>query len=289
MRATANHDLAAHNQYRFGRLTRSLLLYLVAIAGAFIMVVPLLYMLSTAFMPNQYVLQTPPVLIPTHPTFDNFVAAWSANNFGGAFLNSVIVATTATVITVLLSSMLAFAFGRYRFPGRTLLFYLMLATMTVPGTVLVIPQFVMASRLQLTNSLWGLIIVYSAGMALSVYLLKGFFEEMPQDLFDAAAIDGCGVFQSFFRIALPLARPALAAVAIFAFSANWDEFTWAITSINDDSLYTLPVAIEQFYSNHATNWGVVFAATTIAVIPMILVFLLLQRYFVSGIAGAMKG
>ena len=288
MQATS-YDLSANNRYRAGRLARSAILYLVAIAGAFIMVVPLLYMLSTAFTPNQYVLQTPPTFIPAHPTLDNFIAAWSANNFAGAFLNSVIVATTATIITVLLSSMLAFAFGRYRFPGRRLLFYLMLATMTVPGTVLVIPQFVMASRLQLTNSLWGLIVVYSAGMALSVYLLKGFFEELPQDLFDAAAIDGCGVFQSFFRIALPLARPALAAVAIFSFSANWDEFTWAITSINDDSLYTLPVAIEQFYSNHATNWGVVFAATTIAVVPMILVFLFLQRYFVSGIAGAVKG
>lgn len=288
MQATG-YDVSANNRYRVGRLARSAILYLVAIAGAVIMVVPLLYMLSTAFTANQYVLQATPIFTPTHPTLDNFVAAWSANNFAGAFLNSVIVATSATIITVLLSSMLAFAFGRYRFPGRRLLFYLMLATMTIPGTVLVIPQFVMASRLQLTNSLWGLIVVYSAGMALSVYLLKGFFEELPQDLFDAAAIDGCGVFQSFFRIALPLARPALAAVAIFSFSANWDEFTWAITSINDDSLYTLPVAIEQFYSNHATNWGVVFAATTIAVVPMILVFLLLQRYFVSGIAGAMKG
>ncbi|HEY4383644.1 MAG TPA: ABC transporter permease subunit, partial [Ktedonobacteraceae bacterium] len=126
--------------------------------------------------------------------------------------------------------------------------------------------------------------------AFSVYLLRGFFEELPQELFDAAAIDGCGVFRSFFTIALPLARPALAAAIIFSFGGNWDEFTWAITSINDSSLYTLPVAIQQFYSNHMTNWGIVFAASVVAVIPVIVIFLIFQRHFISGIsAGSLKG
>lgn len=288
MQATTN-DLSAFTHYRVWRRTRSLLLYLMMGVGALSMLVPLLYMLSIAFTPNQYVLQTPPVLIPLHPTLDNFIEAWNANHLARAFLNSAIVASAATAITVVLSSMLAFAFGRYRFPGRNVLFSIMLVTMTVPGIVLIIPQFIMASRLQLTNSLWGLIVVYSAGMAFSVYLLKSFFEELPQDLFDAAAIDGCGVFWAFFRIALPLARPALAAVTIFSFCGNWDEFTWAITSINDETLYTLPVAVQQFYSNHAVNWGVILAASTIAVIPMIVVFLIFQRYFVSGLSGAVKG
>jgi multiple sugar transport system permease protein len=112
---------------------------------------------------------------------------------------------------------------------------------------------------------------------------------LPQDLFDAAAIDGCGVFRSFWNVAIPLARPALAAATIFTFAGNWDEFTLALTLNNDQSLYTLPVAIQQFYSNHGTDWGIVFAATTIAMVPIVTIFLIFQRQFVSGItAGALK-
>lgn len=270
-------------------LTRSLL-YLLVAAGALIMIGPLVYMLSTSFMPHAYVLKTPPDFIPSHPTFENYVSAWQANNFGQAFLNSTIVAGCATVLNVLLAASLAYAFARYPFPGRSVLFYGMLATMTVPSLVLIIPQFVLASQLHLTNSRLGLILIYAAGMGFSVYLLKAYFEDMPQDLFDAAALDGCGIFRTLWYIALPLARPALAAATIFAFAGNWDEFTLALTLNNDQSLYTLPVAIQQFYSNHGTDWGVVFAATTIAMIPILVIFLLFQRHFVSGItAGALKG
>ncbi len=272
------------------QMVRTTLTYLLLSAGAVIMIVPLLMMLSTALMPNQYALHTPPLIIPLHPTLANFAAAWGQNNFAQAFINSVVVAVSSTFLTILLGAMLAFAFARYRFPGRNVLFYGMLATMSVPTIVLLIPQFVLASRLHVTDSLWGLVLVYAAGMAFTVYLLKGFFEDLPQELFDAAAIDGAGVWLSFFCIALPLARPALAAATIFAFSTNWDEFTWAITSLNDEKKYTLPVAVQQFFSTHATNWGIVFAATTLAIIPTVVVFLIFQRYFVSGIsAGAVKG
>ena len=162
--------------------------------------------------------------------------------------------------------------------------------MSARTTLLIIPQFVLASRLGLTNNRLGLILVYSAGMAFGVYMLKGFFEEIPQELFDAAAIDGSGIFRSFWSIALPLARPALAAVIIFSFAANWEEFTWAIISTNDASLYTLPVAIQQYYSAHGTNWGIIFAGSVLALLPEVLVFLLFQRQFVSGIrSGGMKG
>lgn len=271
-------------------IVRRAILYLLLILGAVVMIFPFLFMLGIAFTPNALVLQTPPTLIPAHPTFDNFVKAWSDNNFGLAFFNSVFVAVIATALTVLLASMLAFAFARYRFPGRNIMFYGMLATMTVPGIVLIIPQFVLASHIGLINNRLGLILVYAAGMAFSVYMLRGFFEEIPQELLDAASVDGSGVFRTFFTIALPLARPALAAAIIFSFSANWDEFVWAITSINNPNLYTLPVAIEQYFSNNSTNWGVVFAASVIALLPVIIIFLAFQRHFVSGITtGGLKG
>lgn len=280
----------SRQRVRLARMLTRSLLYLLVAAGALIMIGPMVYMLSTSFMPHAYVLKTPPDFIPSHPTFANYVSAWQANNFGQAFLNSTIVASCATVLNVLLAASLAYAFARYPFPGRSVLFYGMLATMTVPSLVLIIPQFVLASHLYLTNSRLGLILIYAAGMGFSVYLLKAYFEDMPQDLFDAAALDGCGVFRTLWYIALPLARPALAAATIFAFAGNWDEFTLALTLNNDQSFYTLPVAIQQFYSNHGTDWGVVFAATTIAMIPILVIFLLFQRQFVSGItAGALKG
>ena len=289
MARTEIYRSPAATRINLARTLRRALLYALVSAGALIMIVPLLYMLSTSFMPHAFVLQTPPVFIPPNPTLDNYIAAWQGNNFGQAFLNSAIVACSATALNLALGSMLAFAFARYAFPGRNVLFYGMLATMTVPSLVLIIPQFVLASHLHLTNSRLGLILIYAANMSFTMYLLRSYFEDLPQDLFDAAAIDGCGVFRSFWNVAIPLARPALAAATIFTFAGNWDEFTLALTLNNDQSLYTLPVAIQQFYSNHGTDWGIVFAATTIAMVPIVTIFLIFQRQFVSGItAGALK-
>ena len=264
--------------------------YLLLSLGALLTATPFLYMLSTSFKPHAFVLELPPRFIPRPATIDNYVRALTTNNFDRYFLNSLIVATTATVIIVVLASMLAYAFARWDFPGRSVLFYAMLGTMMVPSLVLIIPQFVLARNLHLLNSRWGLIVVYSAGTAFSVFLLRGFFEQIPQDLLDAALIDGAGPFRTFWDVALPLARPALAAVAIFSFLGAWDEFTWALTAISDDDLYTLPIALRLFQAQHGTEWGLVFAASTIAVLPTLLVFVLFQRHFIKGVTtGAVKG
>jgi multiple sugar transport system permease protein len=268
----------------------NLLRYGVLIAGAFVMLVPFLYMLGTSFKPHAYVLELPPRFIPSEPTLDNYIRALTTNNFGRYFFNSLIVAVTSTVAVVVLSALLAYAFARWDFPGRQFLFYTMLGTQMIPALVLIIPQFVLAKNLHLLNSLWGLIVVYSAGTAFNMFLLRGFFEEIPQDLFDAAVIDGAGPFRTFWFIALPLARPALAAVAIFSFLGAWDEFTWALTAINDPALYTLPIALRLFQQQHGTEWGLVFAASAIAVLPTILVFVIFQRHFIKGVtSGAIKG
>lgn len=259
-------------------------------AGAFLMLAPFLYMIGTSFKPHAFVLELPPRFIPSDPTWENYVRAISSNNFGRYFLNSLLVATSSTVVIVMLSSLLAYAFARWDFPGRQFLFYTMLGTMMIPTLVLIIPQFVLAKNLHLLDSLWGLVVVYSAGTAFNMFLLRGFFEEIPQDLFDAATIDGAGAFRTFWSIALPLARPALAAVAIFSFLGAWDEFTWALTAINNQDLYTLPIALRLFQQQHGTEWGVVFAASAIAVLPTILVFVIFQRHFIKGItSGAVKG
>jgi multiple sugar transport system permease protein len=264
--------------------------YLLLSMGALVMLLPFLYMLSTSFKPHAFVLELPPRFIPSEPTIENYTRALTANHFGLYFLNSAIVATTSTAITVVLSAMLAYAFARWDFPGRSVLFYAMLGTLMVPALVLIIPQFVLAKNLRLLNSLWGLIVVYSAGTAFNMFLLRGFFEEIPQELFDSALIDGAGPFATFWRVALPLARPALAAVAIFSFLGAWDEFTWALTAINDEKLYTLPIGLRLFQQQHGTEWGLVFAASAIAVVPTILVFVIFQRQFIKGVmSGAVKG
>lgn len=264
--------------------------YLLLIIGAFIMLAPFLYMIGTSFKPHAFVLELPPRFIPSDPTLDNYTRALTSNNFGRYFLNSLLVASTSTVVVVVLSSLLAYAFARWDFPGRQVLFYTMLGTMMIPTLVLIIPQFVLAKNLHLLDSLWGLVVVYSAGTAFNMFLLRGFFEEIPQDLFDAATIDGAGPFRTFWTIALPLARPALAAVSIFSFLGAWDEFTWALTAINNQELYTLPIALRLFQQQHGTEWGVVFAASAIAVLPTIIVFIIFQRHFIKGItSGAVKG
>jgi ABC-type glycerol-3-phosphate transport system permease component len=264
--------------------------HVVLILGAAAMLLPFLYMVGNSFKGNAYILELPPTFIPSHPTLENYRQALTSNHFGRYFLNSAVVAIASTILTLMLSSSLAYAFARFPFPGRDLLFYLMLGTLMVPTLVLLIPQFVLAKDLHLLNSRQGLILVYAAATPFNMFLLRGFFEEIPQDLFDAAVIDGAGPFRSFWDIAIPLARPALAAVAIFSFLGSWDEFTWALTSISDEKLYTLPIAIRLFQQAHTTQWGLVFAASTIAVLPTILIFVVFQRQFIRGVmGGAVKG
>lgn len=274
---------------------RGRILHALSVALAFgfgmVMLLPFAFLVSTALKEHAFVLEIPPRLIPEHPTLDNFVEAWSSGDFARYFANSVFVVTLSTAISVSLSAMLGFCFARFEFPGRRVLFGALLFTMMVPGMVLLIPQFVLARNLGLLNTLWGLVIVYAVmNLALNTFLLRGFFAAMPQELFDAAEVDGAGAWRSFRSVALPLAKPGLATVTIFSFLAGWDEFTWAITTLSDSELYTLPIGIRLLQRSQATEWGLVFAASLIALAPVLVVFVALQRHFVAGaFVGATKG
>ena len=157
--------------------------------------------------------------------------------------------------------------------------------------MLLIPQFLLAKKMMLLDSLWGLVVFYAGGnLALNTFLLRSFFQDIPSELEEAMVVDGAGPWSRYCRLILPLSRPALATVAIFTFLASWDEFTWALTIISDPSKRTLPIAIALFQGQHATSWGLVFAASVIAVLPVIAIFVIFQRQFVSGLAtGALKG
>jgi ABC-type glycerol-3-phosphate transport system permease component len=265
--------------------------FALAVALGIVMLIPFALMVSTAFKPHAFVLESPPRLVPEHPTLENFTDAWTGQDFGRYFVNSLIVSVASTAIAVALSAMLAFAFARYRFPGRRVLFAMLLFTMMVPGMVLLIPQFVLAKNLGLLNSLQGLVIVYATmNLGLNTFLLRGFFSTMPDEMFDAAAVDGAGVWASFRRVALPLAKPGIATVTLFSFLASWDEFTWAIVTLSDKELYTLPIAVRSLQRANATELGLVFAASLISLGPVLLLFVALQKQFVSGaFVGATKG
>jgi len=260
-------------------------------AGALVMVTPFVYMVSTSFKAQQYVLQIPPQFIPSPATLSNYERILLRGDFGQYFLNSLFVAVTATALSVFLSAMMAYGFARYRFPGREWLFRLLLLGLMIPAMMLIVPQFLIAKWFGLIDTLWGLIVFYVAGnLALNTFLLRGFFEALPQELDDAMQIDGATVWRRFTGLALPLARPALATATIFTFLATWDEYAWALTSITSPENKTLPIAIALLQGPKGTQWGLVFAASILAITPVIAVFLIFQRHFVQGLtAGAVKG
>lgn len=273
------------------RITFRVLRYVTLMVGAAIMIIPFLYMFATSFKPQLYLFEIPPQFIPKHPTLSNYTDAWTSNSFGHYFANSVFVSVVSTIFAALLAAMMAYAFARFNFKGQNLMFWLLLVGLMVPGMMLLIPQYLLANQLHLINSLIGLILFYVAtNLAFNTFLLRGFFEEIPWELEEAMIMDGAGPFRRFWKLILPLSRPALATVGIFTFLACWDEYVWALTIINDPDKRTLPIAISIFQGQHLTNWGLVFAASTIAIVPVIVVFALFQRQFIRGLsADALKG
>jgi multiple sugar transport system permease protein len=265
--------------------------YLLLALGALITMGPFIIMVSTSLKPQAYVLETPPQIFPEDATFGNYEAAWTTSGFARYFLNSTYVTILSVFGILLLSSMMAYALSRFEFAGKRIVYWGLLLTLMIPGMMLIVPQFILAQDIGVINSHLGLILFYIAGqLAFSTFLLQSFFSQIPRELEEAMRMDGAGAWTVYWRLILPMSKPALATAGIFVFLSSWDEFIWALTIISDASLRTLPMAIALFQGQHATAWGLVFAASVIAVGPVIVVFVAFQRYFVAGIAeGAVKG
>jgi ABC-type glycerol-3-phosphate transport system permease component len=259
--------------------------YVLLITGSLIVAVPFWYMLVTSLKPQSFIFEMPPRLWPKAATLNNYIVALGKDLFGRYFLNSLIVAIFATTAAVLIASLLAYAFARLQFPGKEPLFYILLLGMMIPPVMLIIPQFIIAKQLKLLDSLAGLVLVYiTMNLSINTFLLRGYFEGIPHDLEDAALIDGANQPQIFWRIVLPLSKPGLAVVTIFTFLFSWEEFAWADVAIKETTRRTLPIAIALFQSQHLTEWGQVFAASIVALIPIVVVFITFQRYFIRGIS-----
>lgn len=271
-----------------------LLLYLLLIAGTVIVVLPMIYMVSTSLKPNGALYEFPPRFFPDieEITLENYVYILGQGKFYRNFINSILVSTITVVIAALVSAALAYCIARFRFLGRRFLFLFIMLTMIIPGTTLIVPQYELAVKLDVINNLWGLIPFYVAWVIpYSTFMIKGFVENVPIELDEAIYMDGGSVFTVFSCVILPLTKPGIASVSIFNFLTAWEEFPWANTVINDDLKRTLPIAISGFFGQHQfTQWGYVFALSVLSLLPILVVFISCQKFFVAGLtAGSVKG
>lgn len=249
---------------------------------------PFLYMLATAMTPHSYSMPYPPILIPESFYLDNFAIAWNSNNFGDYFWNSLMVSSAATLFIMLVSSMCAYGFARMKFPGREFFFNLFLFSMMVPPLTNLIAQFTLMQSLRLVDTYIGLILIYTGtGIASNTYFLRNFFFGFPRELEEAMIIDGGGNWTIFTRLMLPLSKPAIATFGILAFSNTWDEFLLALTLMKTPARRTLPIAIKMFEGQHVNDWSLIFAASLIAVVPILLIYIIFQKYLIKG--GALEG
>lgn len=258
--------------------------YLILTLGLIIMIGPFVWMVMDSFKGQAELAQLPPTWYPVSPTLNNYSRLFTDFNFPQYFLNTVILAVSITVLNLLFCSMLGYALAKLRFRGRKALFLLVLATLMVPSTVTLVPLFVLMSKLQLVNTLTAVILPESAG-ALGVFLMRQFMLDIPDELLDAARVDGASEFFIYWRVVLPLSGPALATLTILTFLASWNDFIWPLIVLTNDQSYNLPVALATFaIGQHGSDYGLLLAGSVLVVTPIVIVFLLLQRYFTQGIA-----
>jgi multiple sugar transport system permease protein len=265
------------------RIVGRILAYAVVTMGAVVMIAPFLWMLSTSFKGGGAIFDYPPTWIPDPITFDNFRRVWTVVDFDRYLFNSMVVAIAVTLGEVFTSALAAYAFARLRFPGRDALFLMYLATLMIPGQVTIIPNFILMRYLGWINTYQGLIIP-TAFTAFGTFLLRQYFLSIPRELEESARVDGASFFQVWWRIIMPLASPAVATLGVFSFMGAWNSFLWPYIMVSTSDMRTLPVALRSLQSEYGTEWGMMMAGSLIAMLPMLIIFLFAQRYFVRGIA-----
>lgn len=268
---------------------RQLVLYLLLILGAMVMLIPFAWMISTSLKTSEFVLTMPPKLIPHSATLDSYRRLFELYPIGRMLFNSLFVAVLTTLGQLITCSMAAFAFARLKFRGRDLLFLLYLATLMVPFQVTITPLFILMRIFGWINTYQGLILpgVFSA---FGTFLLRQAFITIPSEYEESAYLDGASPLTVFVRIILPLSKPALATLAVFAFMGSWNGFLWPLFIVRDPQLMTLPVGLATLQGRWLTEWNLVMAGTVITVLPMMIVYLFAQKYLVKGfVMSGLKG
>ncbi|HKC75155.1 MAG TPA: carbohydrate ABC transporter permease [Chloroflexota bacterium] len=259
------------------------LFYAALVVGAVLFLVPFLWMILASFKTAQEIVQVPPMLWPVHPTLANYGTVLSMMPLGTFYRNSLTVTTSVTLSVLFTSSLAGDIFAKFQFFGRNVLFVLILSTLMIPFQVVLIPTYMIVNALGLLNTL-GALIVPSLVNVFGIFLMRQYIENLPSEYIDAARIDGASEWGIYSRVILPQIRPALAALAIFTFMASWNDYLWPLIVINDQDKMTLPLALAFFNSAHGIRYDLTLTAATLVVIPVVIVFLILQRQFIQGIA-----
>lgn len=270
------------------KLPRGLLLHVTLIVGAALTLTPLLWMLSASFMAPGEANQVPPHLLPASPTLEHYRALFVRLDLARNFGNSFIVALLGTTVGVLLNAMAGYAFAKLRFPGREGVFRALVAALVIPAQVGMLPLFLLLQQLGLVNTLWGVALPSFASI-FGIFMVRQFALAIPDDLIDAARLDGASEWRIFWTIVMPVLQPVLVTLALFTFLSSWNDFMWPLIVLSDSSRYTLPVALANLVGEHVQDTELMMAGAVLTVLPVLTLFLALQRFYTRGIlAGSLK-
>jgi multiple sugar transport system permease protein len=262
---------------------QKILLMTVLIIGAIIYLGPFIFSVIVSFSDNKNLINQPGLITKSGWTLRNYIYIWEDLPFAKWLLNSVLITVIQTITNVFFSALAGFTFAKLEFRGKNLIFGAMMASLMIPGIILIIPKFMLINELRMINSYPGLILPGMVSVV-NIFLMKQFFETMPKDLEKAALIDGCNYFQMFWKVFIPNSKPALAAVAIYTFQGTWNEFLWPLIATNTGEMFTLPVGMASLRYELLTDWPAIMAGTILVSIPTLIIFIVFQRFFVQGIA-----
>lgn len=268
---------------RRGRRWWNGLLWLLLVAGAIVMMFPIYWIAATALRPRGEIFESVARLVPAHVSGENFAALWQRQPLLSWAANSLFIAIIGVVITVFVNLLCGYTFAKFRFPGRSVLFFAILGALMVPIQVILVPEFLITSALGLLDTPWG-VILPRAAEAFGIFMVRQFMVSIPDELIEAARLDGAGEFRIFLRIVLPLSRPIIAVLVIFTFMWRWNDFAWPLVVLTDHARFTLPLGLNLLRGEVNPEWGQVMALALISLAPMLLIFLLFQRFLIQGIA-----
>ncbi|MBN1914153.1 MAG: carbohydrate ABC transporter permease [Candidatus Omnitrophica bacterium] len=276
--------------YRTKKVTLNLIIHLFLLTVAVTCIFPLLWMVSSSLKTQETIFKDTS-LLPKEFHFENYYLAWQEGGFDRYFLNSLMYTTLVVIGIVVVSSLAAYAFSRFKFPGRNILFFMFMAAMMIPIPGSFVPLYVLLNKLHLRNTALGYILcMINVGLSTSIFLLKTFFDKMPKELEDAARIDGCNKLGIWWNVALPLAKPVLAVVVVFNALNVWNEYILALVIFDSKPLMPLQVALMTFQGEFVTRYPLLMAGLTITALPIIIIYILMQKYIVKGVtAGAVVG
>ena len=267
----------------------AIFVYTLLAIGTVIALAPMLWMLSASFMPTGEANTYPPHFIPSRFTTEHYRALFTRLELGRYFINSAIVASTVTVISLFVNSLAGYAFAKLKFRGRDRTFRVLAAALVVPVQVVMLPVFLIMKELHLVNTYAG-VVIPSLASIFGIFLVRQYALSFPDELLDAARIDGTSEFRIYWSVTLPVIRPILATLAIWTFLSTWNDFMWPLIILTDDTRYTLPVALANLVGEHAQDTELMMAGSVLTILPVLGVFLALQRYYVAGITlGSLKG